>query len=427
MFIYHNKFNFIKTNYLNLLISSLPLTLIIGNLATNINIVLICIFGVWKFGKEIFLTKSKENYLIYLFFLYLIIVTFFNNFLNINKNDLYLDHLLKSFYFLRYLIMFLVISKLIEKNEFNTNIFFISCAFFSFIVAVDIVIQVIFKINIFGYPIQYNRPTSFFKGELIAGGYLQKFILFFILVISIKKKFKSLKLIIILSIIFLIPIILTGNRMPTILYIISILIILILEKKFKNLIFVFVILSFIILLFTNFGPNKRLQTDFKVFFLNSINIINTAPKLFIYNKLDNEYVWHTGYLIQFNSGVQQWKQNKFFGRGLKSFRINCSYTKHQTCSSHPHNYFIEIMLDMGLIGLSLIYFVFFIGSKNFFQIYLKEKNLNFRLTSIVFFILIFLEFFPIRSSGSFFTTNNATFLFLTLAIFLNVKKIQKLE
>ena len=426
MFI-NNKFHFIKTSYLNLLISSLPLALIIGNLATNINIILICIFGIWKFGKEIFYIKSKENYLIYLFFLYLIITTFFNNFLNINKNDLYLDHLLKSFYFLRYLIMFLAISKLIEKNEFNTNIFFISCAFFSFIVAVDVIFQTIFKINIFGYPLINNRASSFFKGELIAGGYLQKFILFFILIFSIKKKFKNLNLIIILSIIFLIPIILTGNRMPTILYMISILLILILEKKFKNLILTFIILSCIIFSFANFGSNKRLQTDLKVFFSNSINIINNAPKLFIYNKLDNEYVWHTGYLIQFNSGVQQWKQNKFFGRGLKSFRINCSYVKYQTCSSHPHNYFIEIMLDMGVLGLSLIYLVFFIASKNFLQIYSKEKNLNSRLTCVIFFILIFLEFLPLRSSGSFFTTSNATFLFLTLAIFLNVKKIQKLE
>ena len=426
MFI-NNKFHFIKTSYLNLLISSLPLALIIGNLATNINIILICIFGIWKFGKEIFYIKSKENYLIYLFFLYLIITTFFNNFLNINKNDLYLDHLLKSFYFLRYLIMFLAISKLIEKNEFNTNIFFISCAFFSFIVAVDVIFQTIFKINIFGYPLINNRASSFFKGELIAGGYLQKFILFFILIFSIKKKFKNLNLIIILSIIFLIPIILTGNRMPTILYMISILLILILEKKFKNLILTFIILSCIIFSFANFGSNKRLQTDLKVFFSNSINIINNAPKLFFYNKLDHEYVWNTGYLIQFNSGVQQWKQNKFFGRGLKSFRINCSYVKYQTCSSHPHNYFIEIMLDMGVLGLSLIYLVFFIASKNFLQIYSKEKNLNSRLTCVIFFILIFLEFLPLRSSGSFFTTNNATFLFLTLAIFLNVKKIQKLE
>ena len=426
MFIDYSKLHINKINILNILISAIPLSLIIGNLATNINIVLICTIGIWIFGKNVFLTNNKVNYLIYLFFLYLIIITFFNNFNNINKNNLYLDHILKSFYFLRYLIMFLVVSKLIEKNEFNTNIFFISCAFFSFIIAADVIVQAIFKINIFGYPIINNKPTSFFKSENIAGGYLQKFILFFIFIFIIKKKLNNINLLIILSAIFLIPILITGNRMPTILYIASIMIFFILEKKFKNLIFVFIISSIIIFLVAISNPH-RLQKDLKVFFVESIDMFRVAPGLFINNELEKNYYWRSGYLLHFNSGIQQWKQNKFFGRGLKSFRINCKYKDHQTCNTHPHNYFIEIMLDTGVLGIIIIYLTFIIGSKNFLQFYFQEKSLNSRLTSIVFFVLIFLEFFPIKSSGSFFTTNNATFLFLILAIFLNVKKIKKLE
>ena len=429
MFIDYNKFRFNKANILNLLISAIPLSLIIGNLATNINVFLICVFGFLKFGKEIFFTDRKEDYLLYVFFFYLIIITAFNNFPLLNKNDLYLDHLLKSLFFLRFFILFLIITKLIERKEFNTNIFFTSCAFFSIIIVIDVTIQFFFKSNILGYSVINNRPSSFFKTENIAGGYIQKFILFFIFLLSVKKKDKInyLNSIIFFSIIFFISIILTGNRMPAFLFFISIILFILLEKKLKQLLFTFVILSLIIFSFTKIVISERLHSDLKTFFSESIIIIDKAPKLFLYNKMYGEYSWKTGYLIHFNSGIQQWKQNKIFGAGLKSFRINCTYKDNQTCNTHPHNYFIELLVDTGLLGTILIYFVFIIGFKNFLNFYFNEKNINSKLTSVTFFLLIFIEFLPIRSSGSFFSTHNATFVFLILSLFLNIKKMKKLK
>ena len=429
MFIDYNKFHFNKINVLNLLISAIPLSLIIGNLATNINIILICIVGFLIFGKEIFFTNSQENYLLYFFFSYLIIITAFNNLPLLNNNDLYLDHLLKSLFFIRFFILFLIINKLIEKKEFNTNIFFNSCAFFSIIIAVDVTIQFIFKSNILGYPIIDNKPSSFFKSENVAGGYIQKFILFFIFLLSIKKreKINYLNSIIFFSIIFFITIILTGNKMPALLFLISIILFIFFEKKLKQLLITSIILLLVFFSFTKIIISERLHTDLKNFISEAVLIIEKAPKLFLYNKIDDEYSWKTGYLIHFNSGVQQWKQNKIFGAGLKSFRINCTFKKNQTCNTHPHNYFIELLVETGLVGTILIYLVFIIGLKNFLNFYFNEKNISAKLTSIIFFLLIFTEFLPIRSSGSFFTTSNATFIFLILPLFLNIKKIEKLK
>ena len=48
-------------------------------------------------------------------------------------------------------------------------------------------------------------------------------------------------------------------------------------------------------------------------------------------------------------------------------------------------------------------------SKNYFS---YKENLKF----LPFFIIFFCEIFPIRTSGSFFTTSNATVLFLFLGI-----------
>lgn len=58
-----------KINLINYLISFLPLSIILGNLILNINIILVCFFGLLIYGKKTFLIE-KKNYqiLIYIFF-----------------------------------------------------------------------------------------------------------------------------------------------------------------------------------------------------------------------------------------------------------------------------------------------------------------------------------------------------------------------
>ena len=150
-----------------------------------------------------------------------------------------------------------------------------------------------------------------------------------------------------------------------------------------------------------------------------------APKLFLEKNYKDESInFRSGYLIHFNSGIQAWKENKFFGKGLKSFPLNCKYGDNQTCNSHPHNYIIEIILDTGLVGLILIYSVFLISLMNFLKFYFLIYNQRIKLLTLPFFLIIFFEFFPFRSTGSFFTTSVSTIIFLFLAVFMNFKKIK---
>ena len=58
--------------------------------------------------------------------------------------------------------------------------------------------------------------------------------------------------------------------------------------------------------------------------------------------------------------------NKFFGGGVKSFQFNCPKA-FPNCSTHPHNYFLEILANLGIVGfllfssiiLALLYVSFF--------------------------------------------------------------------
>ena len=71
------------------------------------------------------------------------------------------------------------------------------------------------------------------------------------------------------------------------------------------------------------------------------------------------------------------------------------------CTTHPHNYYLEILVDLGLIGVGIILsFVFLLLYKLFIK---KNKlfqfNLNLDTRVLPFFLYFIVEFFPIRTSG----------------------------
>ena len=221
------KITFTKINLINFFISFFPLSFLMGNLAININIILVCLLGLAIYRFEIFIVNQKIlKYLIYSFFLYIVLITLIRNLPNLNLNDLYKDHIIKSFLFLRFLLLFLVINKLIEKENFNLNLFCLSCAFFSFVFAVDILVQLTFGKDLIGNPRSKDHLSGFFGDELIGGSYVQKFSLFFIFFIFFRflnrNNFKINFYKISLFSFFLIIIILTGNRVSVLLYLFSV-------------------------------------------------------------------------------------------------------------------------------------------------------------------------------------------------------------
>ena len=54
----------------------------------------------------------------------------------------------------------------------------------------------------------------------------------------------------------------------------------------------------------------------------------------------NFYKMRNTYAKEFKTGYVTWKENKFFGGGIKSFITNCSKAKIPNCVNHPHNYYL---------------------------------------------------------------------------------------
>ena len=73
---------------------------------------------------------------------------------------------------------------------------------------------------------------------------------------------------------------------------------------------------------------------------------------------------------EFSTFKDTWLINRYIGGGIKTFRFNChkaywikrdSWLKNLTgapppfiCNTHPHNYYLEILTELGLIGFFIL-------------------------------------------------------------------------
>ena len=98
------------------------------------------------------------------------------------------------------------------------------------------------------------------------------------------------------------------------------------------------------------------------------------------------------------------------------------------CNSHPHNYYLQLAAEIGLIGVILATFIFLLIILNIFKL-LINSNFNDYNKSIImpFFLLFIVEVFPFKSTGNFFTTGNSTFLFFIIAFLISLSEYKTIK
>ena len=102
--------------------------------------------------------------------------------------------------------------------------------------------------------------------------------------------------------------------------------------------------------------------------------------------------------------------NKYIGGGIKSFRYYCHIrpnidkNSEFLCNMHPHNYYLEILTETGIVGFTIVSLIFFVVLYiSFIKKYFLLSSLNNDNLIIPFIFLFIAEIFPIKSTGSFFT------------------------
>ena len=427
-----SKISFNKSNYFSLLFALIPISFIAGNMIININIILIIISGFFFYKKNIFNIKFYFlDKILISYFLFIIFTGTINDF-KFYMNEMewrgYFTTTFISFLFLKYLFFYFVTRYLIEKNILELKPFFITCSLGALFVSLDIFFQLIYGKDIFGYDTSGSgrKLGGPFGDELIAGGYIQRFSLFafFIVPIFYKENNKkiSIMLITMLFIIFLLGIIFSGNRMPLILFITSIILVLIFHKQARNLLIPCLII-FSLLFGAIYNFNSKANYNFKTFYFQSKQMINSLTSG------SDDISSGPQYLKEFSTFYETWRLNKFFGGGIKSFRYYCHQRQNinenfslnpnykMVCNMHPHNYYLEMLTETGLIGFAItILFFLIIIYITFCKKYFLKTNLNYNNIITPFIFLLIVEIFPVKSTGSFFTTGNTTYLFLLFSI-----------
>ena len=377
------------------------------------------------------------DYLIMLFFL----STALSSFLNFNQIDkfniggkefnLEISAFVKSIFNFRFLLLYIIVRNIFEKQLVTIKVLSIMSLICSVFLSIDIFLQHLNGLGIFNNAPFDGRYNGFFEHEAIAGGYIQKFSLISILFLYILKKnfFNKFFVIIFFINILGLGILLSLDRMPYLIFFFSIFILLIILKNYRIQLFVSLILT--ILLFQFFFNNYNIVKNrylslagelelLKIakLFKKNISEKSTLPKNI--NKEDDDL--KGDYLKIYNASLQIFLENPFLGTGLKSFLYECkklqnNNTKNFTCSTHPHNIYLEILVNQGILGLLLfLLFIVILIKNNYSKIIFSQITIEKKLLSIFFFTILISELIPIRSYGSIFQTVNGSIFWFLLAI-----------
>ena len=444
---------------INLVFCFFPISFILGNFITNINIVLFCILGILKLKSKIFVSQYNQSIkVILLFFIAIFLSTSISLLKSIyleeyQQNDL--ERLIKAILFFRFFLFLIIIYLLHKENILNLKYFFLVAAFSSLFISLDVIYQNIFGFNIIGLENTLRINSSFFGDELIAGGYIQNFSFFAILLIPfLEYENKIIKQALTTAIIIIVGlgILLSGNRMPMLEFFLGLFFLVLFSNKLRK-----IILANIIILLLVFGfvasIDNNVKYNYRSLYGSIKNIViilfKTSNDEAVSNKLEDknkslmddfESFWTLqrqkssdsvnvqsnihGHSKLFATAIDTWSKNKVFGNGIKSFRKDCikfhKRKKNRLCSNHPHNYYLEILTETGIVGIILIISLSFV----FIIFFLKNRKIvENDLILLAAIIGLFSETFPIKSTGSIFTTSNATYVILIASMLLCYKKI----
>ena len=452
-----NKITFEIGAIINYFFYLCPIFIILGPFFNNLYVILLFFFCAYYSLKNKINFKFLEYEKIFLLFL---IYLFFSNLFILNYNGL-----IKVLYLATFFFILTTFRSIKYKNNLKSKISFFYLILF-LLLLIDALFQFTFGKNIFGYDLASGaRVSGVFGDEAIMGSFLSKFLIILSAILLFENKnlldlfFKNLLLLFLILIIFL-----SGERVAFIYSIFFLIVYFIYQKKFKLLYIYSIIFICIITLFLKL----EILNPYKVKYLNFIADLGISKTLSenysTEKKIDEEHIkfilkhktFHNysdermanqlgiskekvssliekktnyyNFLNSYHGGlyaktIELSKKKIFFGYGIKNYRKVCpknntfnknffykDYVFKYHCSTHPHNIYLELLVETGLIGLLIFIYFLFIYFKNF-HYDVKDKLYGALMVTNIGL------FFPFMSTGSFFSSQYFIY-FLFFIIFL---------
>ena len=401
-----------KKLYINQILFLLPLTLVFSKFLSDALISLVGIFFLFRINKYF---KNIIDHKISIYFIIFFCILIFSNLINENYQTLFS----KTIFFIRFLFFVLII-ELFFINIKKIEKFLIILILTLILLQFDLIFQYLFGFDLVGHVSPHKfRLSGFFGDELIAGGFLAKFsgIYFMSIIYFLNKKKLRSEFFIICICLYIIAVFLTGERMALILTFFSVSLVFIFTKELRKIILLSV--TVFLLMLTVFITKDE--------YFYKRHIKQNLIQLGLPNKYSNETFFDSHYGVIWLTSFEIIKKEFFFGTGIKQYRNVCGNEKYNLpniksknqkirCSSHPHNYYIEIITETGVFGL----IIFIIIISKIFQIaFAKIKNetsKNIHYLYIGFLISFILLIWPLKTSGSFFNNYNSVIFWLIVGL-----------
>ena len=394
-----NYFNYenIFVIFPGILISLLPALLISGPFLSDLAISIIAIlFLINTYKNKLYsYYKNLFFYIFFSFYIYLVLNSLINNF--------NLDSFKISIFYFRFGIFSIAVWYILNKKEF-----FLKYLFYCFVVCfvfliLDSYYQYFTGENIFGFKIDAgtNRPSSLFGTELILGSYLSRsYGIFFGLAIYLYNFNKDRNYFYFLGLLFVLLeslIFVSGERVAFFYLNLSSIFVILLIKDYK--IYRIAIMAIAIVLVSvvslvNDNAKKRIVDQT----ITQMNLKGDDGVKIFSQHHQNHYI----------SAHKMFKDNMVLGVGVKNFRNYCNFEKYKidenSCATHPHNTYIQILSETGIIGflfimIALIIFIYNISRH--FLLSLNKKN-YFSGFEICILSTISITLWPFIPTGNFF-------------------------
>ena len=181
---------FFKKNLIDFFIAIIPISYIAGNLVLNLNITILILSVFFIHGIKVF--KIEYNLIdkvILIIFSYIFVNGIYNNFFNFNFPNVPDQNLIikKSFFYMRFLFLYIVLRFVISNTLINFKLIFYSFGLCSRFVSLDILVQLVFGVDFFGYESSDRRLSGPFGDEKLQDHSFKDFYIFTLLDITFFK------------------------------------------------------------------------------------------------------------------------------------------------------------------------------------------------------------------------------------------------
>ena len=336
--------------------------------------------------KSYFYFTIKPLIIFFIFCIYCILVSIFF------AKDILLSFGSSLFYF-RIGVFSCLIWYLLEQDKKILNYFYYALVISFSALIVDGYIQFFTGTNIVGLTKAGDRISSFFGNELIMGSYLSRlFPLLFALFIVKEKKKLELYVMIFFFVLLSGLVLISGERASFFLYVLSFIFIIIFVKGYTKLKTIFLVGSLIItiIIISSFDQVK--------------NRILSDPKSTI-----TKFIFTPAHDSLIRTAYNMFLDKPLFGHGPKMFRVICKDEKYAVgitpCMSHPHNFYVQLLAETGIIGFSFLFsafaYVLYCAYRQLKSIVLRQKRY---LTNYQVCLLagILITVWPLTTNGNFF-------------------------